>query len=108
MNIQKNKRKHIFAIIAASSGNLVEWFDFYVYAFFAIYFAPIFFPKFNSTIQLLDTAAIFAVGFLIRPIGGWLFGYIADKHGRKRSLIASVLLMCTGSLIIACLPTYEK
>lgn len=101
-------RSRIRAIVAASSGNLVEWFDFYVYAFTAVYFAPAFFPASDRTAQLLNTAAIFAVGFLMRPIGGWLFGRIADRHGRKTSLVVSVLMMCGGSLMIACLPTHAS
>jgi MFS transporter, MHS family, dicarboxylic acid transporter PcaT len=103
----EEKRKRIFSIVAASSGNLVEWFDFYVYAFCAIYFAPAFFPKADPTVQLLNTAGVFAAGFLMRPIGGWLFGRIADQQGRKKSMLISVVMMCTGSLVIACLPTYE-
>lgn len=99
-------RKRIFAIVGASSGNLVEWFDFYVYSFCAIYFAPAFFPKGDSTTQLWNTAGVFAAGFLMRPIGGWLFGRIADKHGRRNSMMISVLMMCGGSLMIAFLPTY--
>ncbi|PRC90682.1 MFS family transporter [Solimicrobium silvestre] len=111
MTVQTNKieldSKHrIFAIIGASSGNLVEWFDFYVYSFCSIYFASAFFPSGNSTTQLLNTAGVFAAGFLMRPIGGWLFGRIADKHGRRISMMISVLMMCGGSLMIACLPTY--
>jgi len=101
-------RKRIFAIVGASSGNLVEWFDFYIYSFCAIYFAPMFFPSGNPTTQLVNTAAIFAVGFLMRPIGGWLFGRIADKHGRRTAMMISVLMMCGGSLMIACLPTYAS
>ncbi|AIY41556.1 dicarboxylic acid transporter PcaT [Collimonas arenae] len=101
-------RKRIFAIVGASSGNLVEWFDFYIYSFCAIYFAPVFFPSSNPTTQLVNTAAIFAVGFLMRPIGGWLFGRIADKHGRRTAMMISVLMMCGGSLMIACLPTYAS
>ncbi|QYY29753.1 MULTISPECIES: MFS family transporter [Cupriavidus] len=101
-------RKRVFAIVAASSGNLVEWFDFYVYAFCAIYFAPSFFPKADPTAQLLNTAGVFAAGFLMRPIGGWLFGTIADRHGRKNSMLISVLMMCFGSLLIASLPTYSS
>jgi len=104
----EEKRKRVFAIVAASSGNLVEWFDFYVYAFCAIYFAPAFFPKSDPTAQLLNTAGVFAAGFLMRPIGGWLFGRIADRQGRKTSMVTSVLLMCGGSLLIACLPTYAS
>ncbi|MFJ3045502.1 MFS family transporter [Herbaspirillum chlorophenolicum] len=99
-------RKRIFAILGASSGNLVEWFDFYVYSFCAIYFAPAFFPKGDPTSQLLNTAGVFAAGFLMRPIGGWLFGRIADKHGRKTSMLISVLMMCGGSLALAVMPTY--
>lgn len=101
-----DRRKRIFAIVGASSGNLVEWFDFYVYSFCAIYFAPAFFPSGNSTTQLLNTAGVFAAGFLMRPIGGYIFGRLADKRGRKTSMMVSVLMMCTGSLLIACLPTY--
>ncbi|MTD37856.1 MFS transporter [Erwinia sp. CPCC 100877] len=99
-------RKRVWAIIGASSGNLVEWFDFYVYSFCSLYFAHIFFPSGNPTTQLLQTAGIFAAGFLMRPIGGWLFGWIADKHGRKTSMLISVCMMCFGSLVIACLPGY--
>lgn len=104
----EEKRRRVFAIVAASSGNLVEWFDFYVYAFCAIYFAPAFFPKSDQTVQLLNTAGVFAAGFLMRPIGGWLFGTVADRYGRKNSLVISVMMMCAGSLLIACLPTYAS
>ncbi|HYE39414.1 MAG TPA: MFS family transporter [Ramlibacter sp.] len=102
------KRKRITAIVAASSGNLVEWFDFYVYAFCAVYFAPIFFPAADPTAQLLKTAGVFAAGFLMRPIGGWVFGRIADRRGRKTAMLISVLMMCGGSLMIACLPSYAS
>lgn len=101
------KRDRILAIVGASSGNLVEWFDFYVYAFTSIYFAHAFFPKGDPTVQLLNTAGVFAAGFLMRPIGGWLFGRIADKQGRKTAMMISVLMMCGGSLAIAFMPTYE-
>ena len=104
----EERRKRIFAIVGASSGNLVEWFDFYVYAFCAIYFAPAFFPSDDPTVQLLNTAGVFAAGFLMRPIGGWIFGRVADKHGRKNSMMISVLMMCAGSLVIAFLPTYAS
>ncbi|PLR44577.1 alpha-ketoglutarate transporter [Chimaeribacter arupi] len=103
---QRDKKKRVFAIVGASSGNLVEWFDFYIYSFCSIYFAAAFFPAGNSTTQLLQTAGVFAAGFFMRPIGGWLFGRIADKHGRKTSMLISVCMMCGGSLMIACLPTY--
>src|SRR5580693_1183688 len=102
----EERRRRIGAIMAASSGNLVEWFDFYIYAFCAIYFAPAFFPKSDPTAQLLNTAGVFAAGFLMRPIGGWLFGRLADRRGRRTALVFSVSVMCVGSLLIACLPTY--
>ncbi|SEL54489.1 MFS transporter, MHS family, alpha-ketoglutarate permease [Kosakonia sacchari] len=100
-------RRRVWAIIGASSGNLVEWFDFYVYSFCSLYFAHIFFPTGNTTTQLLQTAGVFAAGFLMRPIGGWLFGRIADRRGRKTSMLISVCMMCLGSLVIACLPGYD-
>ncbi len=101
-----DRRRRIIAIVGASSGNLVEWYDFYAYAFTSIYFASAFFPSGDATSQLLATAGIFAVGFFMRPLGGWLFGWIADTHGRRTSMIISVLMMCAGSLMIAIMPTY--
>ena len=98
--------ERIKAILIGSSGNLVEWYDFYVYAAFSLYFAKAFFPEGNQTAQLLNTAAIFAVGFLMRPIGAWFFGRMADRHGRRIALTASVLLMCFGSALIAVTPVY--
>jgi metabolite-proton symporter len=98
----------IRSILVACSGNVVEWFDFFAYAFTALYFAPAFFPSGDTTSQLLNTAGIFAAGFFMRPVGGWLFGRIADRRGRKVSMLISVLLMCFGSLMIAVLPTYAQ
>lgn len=100
------KAQRIRAIVGASSGNLVEWFDFFAYAFTSIYFASAFFPSGNQTSQLLATTGIFAVGFVMRPLGGWLFGWLADTHGRKTSMLISVVMMCTGSLMIGLLPTH--
>lgn len=102
-----DRRKRVMAILGASSGNLVEWFDFYTYAFCALYFAGAFFPKSEPTVQLLNTAGVFAAGFLMRPVGSWIFGKIADRHGRKRSMVISILMMGAGSLLIACLPDYR-
>ncbi len=107
-NPRSENLTRILAIVGAASGNLVEWFDFYVYSFCAIYFAPVFFPSDNRTTQLLNTAGVFAVGFLMRPIGGWLFGWLADKHGRRTAMMISVLMMCAGSLSIAILPGYAS
>ena len=94
------------SIIGGSIGNLVEWYDWYVYSAFSLYFAAIFFPKGSQTAQLLNTAGIFALGFLMRPIGGWLMGTYADRKGRKAALTLSVLLMSGGSLLIAIVPGY--
>ncbi len=98
----------IRSIIGGSLGNLVEWYDWYVYTAFSLYFSAAFFPKENQTVQLLNTAGIFAIGFLMRPIGGWLMGAFADKKGRKTALTLSVLLMSIGSLIIAVVPGYGQ
>ena len=95
-------------IVGGSAGNLVEWFDWYVYSAFALYFAQSFFPEGDQTAQLLKTAAIFAVGFVMRPIGAWLMGVYADHKGRKAGLTLSVSLMCLGSLMIAVAPTYAQ
>ncbi|MBV8252171.1 MAG: MFS transporter [Chitinophaga sp.] len=98
----------IKAILTGSAGNMVEWYDWYIYSTFSLYFAPVFFPKGSYTAQLLNTAAIFAVGFLMRPIGGWLFGRIADRQGRKTAMTLSVLLMSFGSLLICCAPSFAQ
>lgn len=95
------------AIITGAAGNLVEWYDWYAYAAFTLYFAPVFFPEGNDTAKLLKTAAIFAVGFLMRPVGGWMFGRIADRKGRKASMTLSVMLMSLGSMMIAFTPGYK-
>jgi len=108
MDKAKTKMHRIRSIVGGSIGNLVEWYDWYAYSFFSVYFAPVFFPKADQTAQLLNTAGIFAVGFFMRPIGGWLFGSIADKYGRKKAMTFSVLLMSFGSLLIACSPTYRS
>jgi MHS family alpha-ketoglutarate permease-like MFS transporter len=106
---ETSHRKSVLkAILVACSGNVVEWFDFFAYAFTAIYFAPAFFPAGDPTSQLMNTAGIFAAGFFMRPVGGWLFGRIADRKGRRTSMVISVLLMCFGSLMIAVLPTYSQ
>src|SRR3712207_7120668 len=93
-------------IIGGSTGNLVEWYDWYVYSAFTLYFAPVFFPAENRTAQLLSAAAVFAVGFVMRPIGAWAMGVYADRRGRKAGLTLSVSLMCGGSLLIAVTPGY--
>src|SRR5580704_7163456 len=98
----------IRAILGGSGGNLVEWYDWFAYASFSLYFAKVFFPRGDQTAQLLQTAAIFAAGFLARPVGAWLFGVFADRVGRKTALTASVALMCLGSLVVAAVPGYDR
>ena len=100
-------RRRLKSIFIGSMGNLVEWYDFYAYTAFALYFAPKFFPQRDPVVQQLNAAVLFAATFLMRPFGGWLFGFIADKYGRRLSLTLSVVFMCFGSLIIAVTPTYE-
>ncbi len=104
---EKISGQRLKAIIGGSIGNLVEWYDWYAYSAFSLYFSGAFFPEADATAQLLNTAGIFAVGFLMRPIGGWMFGGIADRIGRKQAMTLSVLLMSFGSLLIALTPSYE-
>jgi MHS family alpha-ketoglutarate permease-like MFS transporter len=99
-------RGRLKAIFVGSIGNLVEWYDFYAYTAFALYFANSFFPGNNPVVQQLNAALIFALGFIMRPIGGWLFGHLADHYGRRNALMLSVLMMCFGSLMIAATPTF--
>lgn len=104
----EDRRHRLRNIIGGSAGNLVEWYDWYVYSAFTLYFAPAFFPSGNRTAELLSAAAVFAVGFLMRPIGAWLMGIYADRKGRKAGLTLSVSLMCAGSLLIAVTPGYAS
>ncbi|WP_070152184.1 MFS transporter [Sphingobium phenoxybenzoativorans] len=103
---QITRQDRLRSILGGSVGNLIEWYDWYVYSAFTLYFAPVFFPSDDSTAQLLNAAAIFAVGFLMRPLGAWLMGMYADRRGRKAGLTLSVMLMGGGSLMIAVIPGY--
>jgi MHS family alpha-ketoglutarate permease-like MFS transporter len=96
------------SLVGGSIGNLVEWFDWFAYTSFSLFFAKSFFPTGDQTAQLLGAAAVFAVGFLVRPAGGWLLGFYADRKGRRSALTLSVVLMCLGSLTIALAPTYRS
>lgn len=100
--------RRLRSILGGAAGNLVEWYDWYAYSAFALYFAGAFFPKADQTAQLLNTAAVFAVGFVMRPVGGWLMGAFADRQGRKAGLTLSVVLMCAGALLIALCPPYAR
>lgn len=95
-------------ILAGSIGNLIEWFDWTIYAAFAIFFSSQFFPPGNETAALLATFAVFAVGFFMRPVGGWLIGLFSDRFGRRNALALTIVMMTTGSLIIGVTPTYES
>ncbi|EGC3348837.1 MFS transporter [Campylobacter coli] len=101
------RAKKIRSIVAANSGNLVEWFDFYIYAFTATYFAHTFSTSDNPIVQQINAFGVFAAGFFMRPIGSWLFGSLADKVGRKKSMVVSVVLMALGSFMIAALPSKD-
>ena len=106
---KEEKKKRVLGIVGASSGNLVEWFDFYIYAVFAMYFQhALTAPDMNSTAQGIYVWGVFAASFFMRPIGSWLFGRIADKHGRKQSMVISIALMAVSSFLFALLPTYEQ
>src|SRR5438128_8549079 len=91
----------IKAILGGSAGNLVEWYDWFAYTSFSLYFARVFFPPGDQTAQLLQASAVFAVGFVARPVGAWMMGLYADRAGRRAALTLSVSLMCFGSLIVA-------
>ncbi|WP_445528952.1 MFS transporter [Streptomyces cyslabdanicus] len=99
-------RQHWKKIWIGSAGNMVEWYDWFVYASFATYFAGAFFPDGNPTAQLMNTAGIFAVGFFMRPVGGWLLGRVGDRKGRKAALTLTVTLMSASAVLIAVAPTY--
>ncbi|EMI5492718.1 MFS transporter [Providencia stuartii] len=103
------KAKCIRGIVGAASGNLVEWFDFYIYAVFAAYFTKALTPQTMEPLtQSIYVWGVFAASFFMRPIGSWLFGRIADRHGRKRSMVASIYLMGFSSFLFAALPTYAQ
>lgn len=108
IDVGAESRRRIRAIFIGSVGNLIEWFDIYTYSAFALYFAGSFFPKGDPVVQQVQAWTIFAGTYLIRPVGGWLFGHLADRYGRRNSLTLSVVVMCVGSLMIAVCPTYQS
>ncbi|MET9262462.1 MFS transporter [Amycolatopsis sp. NPDC004079] len=103
----RDERRVVGNVLRGSIGNLVEWYDWYAYSAFTVYFAKAFFPGGDATAQFLNTAAVFAVGFLMRPLGGWLLGRFADRYGRRSALVLSVSMMACGSLLIAVTPAYS-
>ena len=102
------KRNRIMSIVGAASGNLVEWFDFYIYAAFAVYFThALTAPDMSDSTKAIYVWGVFAASFFMRPIGSWLFGWIGDTFGRKKSMIISISLMAVSSFLFAALPTYD-
>lgn len=95
-------------IVAASIGNLAEWYDWYIYSFLTAFFAPQIFPGHDRLAQTLSSFAVFAVGFFLRPIGGLVVGALADRWGRRNTLTLTILAMGAASLIIAITPTYAS
>ena len=94
-------------VVAVSIGNALEWYDISSYGYFAVYVSRAFFPNSDPTISLLLTFGTFGLAFLIRPIGGVVLGAYADRHGRKASLMVSIVLMTAGTLAIAIMPSYQ-
>lgn len=94
-------------IVATSIGNALEWYDISIYAYFAVYLSKAFFPANDPTTSLLLTFGTFGLSFLIRPIGGVVLGVYADRHGRKASLMVSIVLMTLGTLVLALMPGYS-
>lgn len=101
-------RSRISTVLAGIVGNVLEWYDFAVYGFFAPVFAELFFPAEDPTVSLVASFGAFAAGFLMRPVGGALFGYIGDRIGRKRALNLSVMLMAIPTFLIGLMPTYAQ
>ncbi|GAA7437062.1 MFS transporter [Helicobacter pylori] len=104
---QKATKKPLKSLLAASSGNLVEWYDFYAYAFLAPYFAKEFTHTNDPTLALISAFLVFMLGFFMRPLGSLFFGKLGDKKGRKTSMVYSIILMALGSFLLALLPTKE-
>src|SRR5579863_10780477 len=93
-------------IVATSIGNALEWYDITLYGYFALYVSKAFFPNDDQATSLLLTFGTFGLAYLARPIGGVVLGAYADRHGRKASLLISIVLMTLGTLMVAVMPTY--
>ncbi|MCB0563751.1 MAG: MFS transporter [Phaeodactylibacter sp.] len=105
---QHSSRSRVMAITAGVAGNILEWYDFAIYGFFAPVLGQLFFPAEDPTTSLIASFGAFAAGFLMRPVGGALFGYIGDRVGRKRALNLSVLLMAVPTFLIGLIPTHAQ
>src|ERR1700758_5816437 len=102
--VERQEEKRV--IFASSLGTVFEWYDFYLYATLAPFFAALFFPKGNDTAALLSAFATYAAGFLVRPFGAIVFGRIGDLVGRKYTFLVTILVMGTGTFLTGLLPTY--
>ena len=102
-----NMRRRLWGIFSGSIGNMLEYYDWFTYSALELYFSKVFFPNGDLTVALIKSAAVFAIGFLARPIGGWILGIYADRRGRKSALLLSISMMCFGSLMIAVTPGYQ-
>lgn len=98
----------IKSIISSSIGNILEWYDFGLFAIYSTIFSQLFFPEANPRIALLETLGIFSIGFFCRPIGALIFGYLGDKRGRSKTLRLSILMISLPTLLIGLLPTYAS
>lgn len=103
-NAGRTKRRSLFA---STVGNVLEWYEWSAYAVFAPFIAAVMFDQADPVSALLSTFAVFAIGFLMRPLGGIVFGRIADRKGRKFVLVTTMLMMAAGSFAIGIMPTYE-
>src|SRR5580704_9188772 len=95
-------------VIAGVAGNILEWYDFSVYGFFAGAIGRNFFPSKNPTTSLIEAFGVFGAGFLMRPVGALLFGYLGDKRGRELALMLSVMAMAVPTFLIGVLPGYQQ
>lgn len=96
------------AIVGSSIGNFVEWYDYGLYGYYASVFATLFFPEGNRVAALLGSFGIFGVAFVVRPLGALFFGSYGDRHGRRNTLVAVVVLISTATALVGVLPTYAS
>ena len=101
-------KKHSKVLFAGMVGNILEWYDFVIYGFLAIILGELFFPSEDPMVSLLKSFGVFAIGFIMRPVGAVLFGHIGDKYGRKKALTLSIILMAVSTTAIGLLPTYAQ
>ncbi len=100
--------RYLSSILSASLGNILEWYDFGLFTIFSSLFSRLFFPNADPHVALIAMVGIFSVGFLCRPIGSLIFGYMGDRSGRARTLRLSILMITLPTLLIGCLPTYKQ